>query len=468
MVEDTSQPLPICIPFSRHWCVDRWIVTIRNLESEGQVYHFGDPAPQLFDASFITRPADRLAAMGVTPGGVMAVDRAAFGPQSLSVGAVVRLGLNNEVLAVVQNVLQDTVEVQLVAPPLDDLPQVSDEAQQQSLRMGWGPDLFGASMIVTENGVVQDAPDSVTIDGVTLVHGDRILITDPLSDSQAGGITRANLAEALRIMPEVEARRVEQQRNVFDITMLREMLGANREPDAPAAISVPLGELPNTFIQGRRYLVPMDRLPPADRIRGIRADALVIDDAADFDSDFFSAVLGEQFGPLCEPPYNVTVEQIGHRVQLTWQCDDQDARFFLIERVIEDGDWCRVACVPGRAGLHTWRDPWPGLGMHAYRVTTCRRRSLQHVVGSAWQSDVITVHETIVDAMHSRHGSRLAPFYRTFRVWERAASGAINQFTRMHMREAGFMRRIMPPLAISNDELDRAVPTDRPVRVPAP
>lgn len=38
-----------------------------------------------------------------------------------------------------------------------------------------------------------------------------------------------------------------------------------------------------------------------------------------------------------------------------------------------------------------------------------------------------------------------------------AAVDAVNDFTRARMREDGFMRRILPPLQISNDELDRQV-----------
>lgn len=45
------------------------------------------------------------------------------------------------------------------------------------------------------------------------------------------------------------------------------------------------------------------------------------------------------------------------------------------------------------------------------------------------------------------------------------AIDAVNDFTRIKMREDGFFRRIMPPLPISNDELDRQVGTDKPVKV---
>ena len=48
---------------------------------------------------------------------------------------------------------------------------------------------------------------------------------------------------------------------------------------------------------------------------------------------------------------------------------------------------------------------------------------------------------------------------------QKQAIDAINDFTRTKMREDGFFRRIMPPLAISNDELDRQVDTDKPVKV---
>jgi len=48
---------------------------------------------------------------------------------------------------------------------------------------------------------------------------------------------------------------------------------------------------------------------------------------------------------------------------------------------------------------------------------------------------------------------------------EKQAADAVNDFTRTKMREDGFYRRILPPLQISNDELDRQVDTDKPVKV---
>ena len=48
---------------------------------------------------------------------------------------------------------------------------------------------------------------------------------------------------------------------------------------------------------------------------------------------------------------------------------------------------------------------------------------------------------------------------------EKQAVDAVNDFTRTKVREDGFYRRIMPPLPISNDELDRQVDTDKPVKV---
>ena len=50
-------------------------------------------------------------------------------------------------------------------------------------------------------------------------------------------------------------------------------------------------------------------------------------------------------------------------------------------------------------------------------------------------------------------------------VMRKEAVDAVNDFTRTKMREDGFFRRIMPPVPISNDELDRQVSTDKPVKV---
>ena len=51
------------------------------------------------------------------------------------------------------------------------------------------------------------------------------------------------------------------------------------------------------------------------------------------------------------------------------------------------------------------------------------------------------------------------------RLMEKEAVDAINDFTRTKMREEGFYRRIMPPLTLTKDELDRQVGTDKPTKV---
>lgn len=48
---------------------------------------------------------------------------------------------------------------------------------------------------------------------------------------------------------------------------------------------------------------------------------------------------------------------------------------------------------------------------------------------------------------------------------EKQAVDAVNDFTRTKMREDGFYRRIMPPIPLSNDDLDRQVDTDKPVKI---
>ena len=45
------------------------------------------------------------------------------------------------------------------------------------------------------------------------------------------------------------------------------------------------------------------------------------------------------------------------------------------------------------------------------------------------------------------------------------AQNAVNDFIRIKMREDGFLRRIIPPVQITNDELDRQVDTDKPVKI---
>lgn len=46
---------------------------------------------------------------------------------------------------------------------------------------------------------------------------------------------------------------------------------------------------------------------------------------------------------------------------------------------------------------------------------------------------------------------------------EKNALDAVNEFTRVRVREDGFYRKIIPPVQVSNDDLDRQVDTDKPV-----
>lgn len=48
---------------------------------------------------------------------------------------------------------------------------------------------------------------------------------------------------------------------------------------------------------------------------------------------------------------------------------------------------------------------------------------------------------------------------------EKNALDAVNEFTRVRVREDGFYRKIIPPVQVSNDDLDRQVDTDKPVVV---
>lgn len=48
---------------------------------------------------------------------------------------------------------------------------------------------------------------------------------------------------------------------------------------------------------------------------------------------------------------------------------------------------------------------------------------------------------------------------------EKVAVDAINDFTRLKMREDGYFRRIMPPLQLANSDLDRQYDTDKPAKI---
>ena len=70
----------------------------------------------------------------------------------------------------------------------------------------------------------------------------------------------------------------------------------------------------------------------------------------------------------------------------------------------------------------------------------------------ATQSDVQLLNDTLFEQLNTPG-------------MEKRAADAVNDFTRTKMREDGFYRRILPPLKISNDELDRQYDTDKPVKV---
>ena len=50
-------------------------------------------------------------------------------------------------------------------------------------------------------------------------------------------------------------------------------------------------------------------------------------------------------------------------------------------------------------------------------------------------------------------------------VMQKEAQDAIDEYTRLVVREDGFLRRILPPMTITDDKLDRQVDTDKPVKI---
>ena len=70
------------------------------------------------------------------------------------------------------------------------------------------------------------------------------------------------------------------------------------------------------------------------------------------------------------------------------------------------------------------------------------------------ESTTRMINETVLDKLTSESDTL-----------RKEAQDAINDYTRVKMREDGFWRRILPPVTITNDELDRQVDTDKPVKV---
>lgn len=70
----------------------------------------------------------------------------------------------------------------------------------------------------------------------------------------------------------------------------------------------------------------------------------------------------------------------------------------------------------------------------------------------ATQSDVLLANEVFLNHLETPG-------------MQKVAVDAINDFTRLKMREDGFMRRFLPPLQLSNSDLDRQVDTDLPAKI---
>jgi hypothetical protein len=70
------------------------------------------------------------------------------------------------------------------------------------------------------------------------------------------------------------------------------------------------------------------------------------------------------------------------------------------------------------------------------------------------QEEVLLSNRTLFEKLSSRDP-----------VLEKQAEDTVNSFTRTKMREDGFARRLLPPVPITNDELDRQLTTDKPVKI---
>jgi hypothetical protein len=70
------------------------------------------------------------------------------------------------------------------------------------------------------------------------------------------------------------------------------------------------------------------------------------------------------------------------------------------------------------------------------------------------QEETKLLNDTIFEQLGSRDSGLI-----------KRAEDAINNFTRTKMREDGFYRRIIPMVPIPNDELDRSVRTDKPIKI---
>jgi len=178
---------------------------------------------------------------------------------------------------------------------------------------------------------------------------------------------------------------------------------------------------------------------PADRIRGMSSNSVVIDDEVDIDPEVMAQVI-DGFGPP-------------NRARDAFQQAPELFDTSIVRRPTDDNALINEALFEQLA-----REPspyeFPPAGIdadRAYRVATTPQVPQHHRMRASfsyWMRHLTHAQTAHSQAWTSRH-----------------TVGAINEFTRQRIREDGFYRRILPPLAISNDELDRSVPTDRPVRV---
>lgn len=301
-------------------------------------------------------------------------------------------------------------------------------------------------------------------------------------DDSIGFLTRQGLQDALALMrPATDAAAAEAIRNTLINGPGPNLFGANmivtdvqHRPDGSESVS-----LEGRFLQGNPNPQFMDISHvnrPADRIRGLQSNAVIYDETEALSPEILRHLADPSW--VWDRDYPDLLHTSTHG---TFQVADPDDMVieddvFDSERDLQNGDLLiNAAGTVFEVINSTNRDcTFVRSTSQSEHIVTSRCRQIGWLLLSS-ELDVVIPADEQTCWLYRPAGLELRQRMEDITGWcetqqhpyyypQREAIDSINSFTRRRMREDGLYRRILPPLQIANDELDRSVPTNIPVR----
>lgn len=201
-------------------------------------------------------------------------------------------------------------------------------------------------------------------------------------------------------------------------------------------------------------------------IRGIRADVVVLDETSGMNDTLWNRLItptpfpehnGDSFMPFLEEISKPDLDAAA--VFADWLEDRGDTRAKRVRRKL------MYAAFRARATSHTPHISYAG-GVSSIWLALFYRTDAE----TTWQ-EFAAIDESLANTVRHELALQVLDIFPQTRAYAKAVryaaclTNSINSFTRVKMREEGIFRQIMPPMMISNDELNRAVATDHPVKV---